>query len=77
MKTIIHINRFSIDRNRKAGEVIDKPIIVKTYKGTEHAMYVDVSGPCRIVYSPDEPLSGCGARVWIETQSEVKLDGSN
>jgi hypothetical protein len=24
------------------------------------------------VYNPDKPLS-CGARVWIETQSEVEI----
>jgi hypothetical protein len=27
-----------------------------------------------VVYSPDKPLS-CGAKVWIETESEVIVDG--
>ena len=26
----------------------------------------------KIIYSPDKPLS-CGARVWIETEAEVKI----
>jgi len=27
-----------------------------------------------VVYSPDRPLS-CGAKVWIETDAEVRLGG--
>jgi len=30
-------------------------------------------GPAKVIYSPDKPLS-CGAKVWIETESEVKID---
>jgi len=29
-------------------------------------------GPSRVVYSPDKPLS-CGAKVWVETEAEVKI----
>jgi len=39
---------------------------------------VKILGPAEIVYRPDKPLS-CGARVWVETQSQVQplgLDGS-
>ena len=35
--------------------------VIKTKDGTEIA---------RVVYRPHKPL-GCGARVWIETESEV------
>jgi hypothetical protein len=73
MKTIIHINRFTIDRNRKLG-LTDKPIIVRTYKGTQHADHVEILGPAKIVYS-QTPLSGCGARVWIETEGQVNIIG--
>ena len=45
---------------------------MKTYKSNDYAHSVDISGPCRVVYSPDKPLS-CGAKVWIETESEVKV----
>jgi hypothetical protein len=72
LKTIIHINRFTIDRNRKLG-LKDKPIIVRTYKGTQHTDSVEILGPAKIVYSPDKPLNGCGARVWIETEGEVNI----
>ena len=33
---------------------------------------VEIHGPSRVIYSPDKPLS-CGARVWIETKSEVDI----
>ena len=35
---------------------------------------VEILGESKVVYSPDKPLS-CGARVWIETNAEVKIDG--
>ena len=51
----------------------EEPVLtVKTYKSNDYAHSVDISGPCRVVYSPDKPLS-CGAKVWIETESEVKV----
>ncbi len=71
MKKVIHINQHVIRKNGKTGE--RNPVItVKTYKSNEYGHTVEVDGPCRIVYSPDKPLS-CGAKVWIETQAEVKV----
>jgi hypothetical protein len=29
-------------------------------------------GPSEVIYSPDKPLS-CGAKVWVETHSEVLI----
>jgi len=69
MRTIIHVNQHVIKANAKSGDR-DPVLTVKTYKSNTYAHAVEVTGPCRIVYSPDKPLS-CGARVWIETQSEV------
>jgi hypothetical protein len=70
MKTIIHVNQHKIKRNAKTGE--REPVLTcKTYKSNDYAHEVMVDGPCRIIYRPDKPLS-CGARVWIETESEVK-----
>ena len=70
MKTIIHINQHVIRSNSKTGE--REPVItVKTYKDNNYASEVKVDGPCKIVYSPDKPLS-CGAKVWIETEAEVE-----
>ena len=70
MKKIIHINQHVIKSNSKTGE--REPVItVKTYKDNNYAHEVYVDGPCKIVYSPDKPLS-CGAKVWIETQAEIE-----
>lgn len=69
MKTIVHVNQHNIRHNTKTGERL--PVLtVKTYKSNTYAHEVEIKGLARVVYSPDKPLS-CGARVWIETQSEV------
>jgi hypothetical protein len=47
-------------------------ITVKTSKSNDYGHEVEILGPSKIIYSPDKPLS-CGARVWIETESEVKI----
>ena len=70
MKTIIHVNQHKIKRNAKTGE--REPVLTcKTYKSNDYAHEVMIDGPSRIIYRPDKPLS-CGARVWIETEAEVK-----
>lgn len=71
MKTIIHVNAHVIKSNRKNGSQ-DPVLTIKTYKENNYAHEVEILGPSKIVYSPDKPLS-CGAHVWIETQSEVKI----
>lgn len=68
----IHINQHKIRSNSKHGK--NEPVItVKTYKDNRYASSVEIKGPCKIIYSPDKPLS-CGAKVWIETKSDVILD---
>lgn len=71
MKTMIHVNQHVIKSNRKDG-VQDPVLTVKTYKSNTYAKEVVIHGPSRVVYSPDKPLS-CGARVWIETESNVEV----
>lgn len=71
MKTIVHVNQHVIKANRKNG-VSDPVLTVKTYKDNTYAHEVEITGPSKIVYSPEKPLS-CGAHVWIETESEVKI----
>ena len=67
----IHVNMHVIRRNHKTGE--RNPVLtVKTSKSNDYAHEVIIDGPSKVVYSPDKPLS-CGARVWIETKSEVTL----
>ena len=69
MKTIVHVNQHKIRSNARSG-ARDPVFTVKTYKSNTYAHEVEIGGPCKIVYSPDKPLP-CGAKVWIETESEV------
>ena len=70
MKKVIHINQHKIRDNIKKDK-IDPVITVKTYKSNDYCHEAVIEGPCKVVYSPNKPLS-CGARVWIETDSEVR-----
>ena len=72
MKTRIHINQHKIRSNKKNN--LNEPVItVKTSKSNTYAHEVEILGPAKVIYSPDKPLS-CGAKVWVETESEVKID---
>ena len=71
MKTRIHVNQHKIRSNKKHN--LNEPVItVKTSKSNDYGHEVEILGPSKIVYSADKPLS-CGARVWIETEGEVKI----
>ena len=47
-------------------------LTVKNYKSNQYCHEVIIKGESKIVHSPTKPLS-CGARVWIETESEVEI----
>ena len=67
----IHVNQHHIKANAKDGG--DRPVLtIKTYKSNTYAHAVNIKGPSRVVYSPDKPLN-CGARVWIETESDIAV----
>jgi len=71
MKKRIHINQHKIRANKKHGT--NEPVItVKTYKSNDYGHEVLIHGDSKVVYSPNKPLS-CGARVWVETESEVTI----
>jgi hypothetical protein len=75
MKKRIHINQHKIRANSKVKAENRIPVItVKTYKTNSYCEEVIISGPCKVVYSPDKPLS-CGAKVWIETESKIICKG--
>ena len=75
MKKRIHINQHVIKRNTKTGE--REPVITaKTYKENNYGHEIIVNGPCKVIYSPEKPLS-CGAKVWLETESEVIVINGN
>ena len=74
MKKIIHVNQLVIRRKTKNGT--DEPVLtVKTYKENKYAHEAIVKTKegvelARVIYSPHKPLS-CGARVWLETDTEL------
>jgi hypothetical protein len=76
MKTIIHVNQQTIQKNRKYNT--KEPVITcKNYKQNKYADEVIIYGQdgkeaARIVHSPNKPLS-CGARVWIETNNQIEI----
>lgn len=73
MKSRIHVNQHKIRANTKHGT--NEPVItVKSGKQNTYCHSVEIRGPSRVVYSPCKPLS-CGAKVWIETESELVIDG--
>lgn len=71
MKTVIHVNQHKIRSNQKS-QAREPVLTVKTYKSNTYGHQAEILGPSKVVYSPDKPLS-CGARVWVETESEVKV----
>jgi len=70
VKTRIHVNRHKIRQGHP------RPLTVKTYKDNREAAEADIVVDGRVVatvvYRPDKPLP-CGAKVWIETEAEVRL----
>lgn len=71
MKHVIHVNQHVIKSNRKNGEN-EPPLTIKNYKSNTKAYEVLIEGPCKVVYSPDKPLS-CGATVWIESEGKITV----
>lgn len=71
MLSRIHVNRHNVAANGKDGGL--RPVLtVKTYKTNTTCNEVEITGPSKLVYRPERPLS-CGAKVWIETHAEVKV----
>ena len=71
MKKRIHVNQHVIRSNKKNNEK-EPVIIVKTYKSNDYCYEAIITGPSKVIYSPDKPLA-CGAKVWIETDADVIL----
>ncbi len=69
-KAILHVNRHHIAMNAKDGG--NRPVYtIKRNSKTRYAREVEILGPSRLVYDGNQ-LS-CGARAWIETESELRL----
>ena len=71
MRSIIHVNRQHIAMNAKDNG--NRHVFtVKRGGKTIYGRSVTIQGPSKMVYS-DRPLP-CGARAWIETDSEVVIE---
>ena len=69
MKKQIHVNRQVLQQNKKYNE--NNPAVsIRTYKGVTRCYKALIEGPSHVIHNEDHPLP-CGARVWIETQSNV------
>lgn len=78
MKTKIHVNQHHIRSNKTKGT--DLPVItIKQGNKNTYCNEVEVLGPSRIIYcgsgTESKPILSCGARVVIETESEIKIIG--
>lgn len=76
MRTKIHINQHNIRSNKMHGT--DLPVItIKRGRTNTYCNEVEILGSSRIIYSGAgcevKPMLGCGARVIIETDSEIKI----
>lgn len=67
---IIHVNRQHIAMNAKDGK--NRPVYTIKDKGkTLYAREVIINGPSKLVYNGSQLT--CGARAWIETDSDIEL----
>jgi hypothetical protein len=77
-KTRIHVNQHNIRSNKTTGT--DLPVItIKRGRTNTYCNEVEILGPSRIIYSGSgcdtKALLSCGARVVIETESDVRVIG--
>ena len=72
-KKYIHVNQHKIRANKKNGT--DEPVItIKEGRTNTYCHEVKVNGPSVIKYGGnDKPLLSCGARVVIQTDSEIDI----
>lgn len=72
-KKYIHVNQHKIRSNKKNGT--NEPVItIKQGSSNVYCHQVAILGPSKVVYGGnDKPLLSCGARVVIETESDVEV----
>lgn len=69
----IHVNQHNIRHNAKNPPEEALPVFTcKTSKANIKGYAVHIYGPSAVVYQPEDPLA-CGAKVWIQTTSEVEI----
>ena len=72
----IHVNQHHIRSNKQKGT--DLPVItIKEGKTNTYCNEVEILGPSKVIYGgsgrESKPILSCGARVVIETTSEIKI----
>tara|TARA_R100000329_G_scaffold65238_1_gene57745 strand:- start:306 stop:542 length:237 start_codon:yes stop_codon:yes gene_type:complete len=74
-KKYIHVNQHVIRANKKNNE--NNPVItIKEGKKNTYCHEVEILGNSKITYSGNEKTAlSCGARVVIETQADLVIDG--
>ena len=76
MKSKIHVNQHNIRSNKTKGT--DLPVItIKQGRTNTYCNEVEILGPSKVIYgghgTDAKPLLSCGARVVIETESEIRI----
>ena len=72
-KKYIHVNQHRIRANKKNG-TNDPVITIKEGRKNTYCNSVEILGASTIMYGGnDKPILSCGARVVIETESEVRI----
>lgn len=72
----IHVNQHHIRSNKQKGT--DLPVItIKEGKTNTYCNEVEILGPSKVIYGGSgcdaKPILSCGARVVIETTSDIKI----
>ena len=69
----IHVNQHNIRDNIKDGG--NRPVITVKANGKNYKCHkVEISASSEVVYHPEKPLA-CGAKVWVETRSQIVCRG--
>jgi len=73
MKKYIHVNQHKIRANKKHGT--DEPVItIKEGRKNTYCHEVKILGSSTVRYGGnDKPILSCGARVVIETESDIEI----
>ena len=73
MKKYIHVNQHKIRSNKK-NDTLEPVITIKEGKKNTYCSEVEILGPSCVIYGGNEKtLLSCGARVIIETESEINI----
>lgn len=73
MKKYIHVNQHKIRLNKK-NNTLEHVITIKEGKSNIYCSEIEILGPSKVIYGGNEKtILSCGARVVIETESEIKI----